>query len=103
MGIWVAVDRGSGWVAVEPARVAPPCEPSQGWGFLLHHFRTDHGGPRIRGSGLVPAGQRLTDIHRYHLGSQMHNVGMEVSLHQKKPKRVTAGRECICNPGPLSL
>src|SRR5215831_13328022 len=27
------------------------------------------------------AGQRLTDVHRYHLGSQMRDAGMEVSLH----------------------
>jgi RNA polymerase sigma-70 factor (ECF subfamily) len=28
------------------------------------------------------AGQRLTDIHRYHLGSRMRDAGMEVSLHR---------------------
>ena len=28
------------------------------------------------------AGQRLTDVHRYHLGSQMRNAGQEVSLHR---------------------
>jgi RNA polymerase sigma-70 factor (ECF subfamily) len=28
------------------------------------------------------AGQRLTDIHRYHLGAQMRDAGMEVSLHR---------------------
>ncbi len=28
------------------------------------------------------AGQRLTDVHRYHLGSQMRDVGQEVSLHR---------------------
>ncbi len=28
------------------------------------------------------AGQRLTDVHRYHLGSQMRDAGMEVSLHR---------------------
>jgi RNA polymerase sigma-70 factor (ECF subfamily) len=28
------------------------------------------------------AGQRLTDLHRYHLGAQMRDVGMEVSLHR---------------------
>jgi RNA polymerase sigma-70 factor, ECF subfamily len=27
-------------------------------------------------------GQRLTDVHRYHLGSQMRDAGMEVSLHR---------------------
>jgi RNA polymerase sigma-70 factor (ECF subfamily) len=27
-------------------------------------------------------GQRLTDIHRYHLGSQMRDAGQEVSLHR---------------------
>ena len=27
------------------------------------------------------AGQRLTDVHRYHLGSQMRDAGQEVSLH----------------------
>ena len=30
---------------------------------------------------LVTA-QRLTDIHRYHLGTQMRNAGQEVSLHR---------------------
>jgi RNA polymerase sigma-70 factor (ECF subfamily) len=29
------------------------------------------------------AGQRLTDIHRYHLGAQMRDAGMEVSLHRR--------------------
>jgi RNA polymerase sigma-70 factor (ECF subfamily) len=28
------------------------------------------------------AGQRLTDIHRYHLGAQIRDAGMEVSLHR---------------------
>ncbi len=28
------------------------------------------------------AGQRLTDVHRYHLGSQMRDAGAEVSLHR---------------------
>jgi RNA polymerase sigma-70 factor (ECF subfamily) len=28
------------------------------------------------------AGQRLTDVHRYHLGSQMRDTGQEVSLHR---------------------
>jgi RNA polymerase sigma-70 factor (ECF subfamily) len=28
------------------------------------------------------AGQRLTDIHRHHLGAQMRDAGMEVSLHR---------------------
>jgi RNA polymerase sigma-70 factor (ECF subfamily) len=28
------------------------------------------------------AGQRLTDIHRYHLGAQMRDAGQEVSLHR---------------------
>jgi RNA polymerase sigma-70 factor (ECF subfamily) len=28
------------------------------------------------------AGQRLTDVHRFHLGSQMRDAGMEVSLHR---------------------
>ena len=28
------------------------------------------------------AGQRLIDVHRYHLGSQMRDAGMEVSLHR---------------------
>jgi RNA polymerase sigma-70 factor (ECF subfamily) len=28
------------------------------------------------------AGQRLTDVHRYHLGAQMRDAGMEVSLHR---------------------
>ena len=28
------------------------------------------------------AGQRLTDVHRYHLGSQMRDAGQEVSLHR---------------------
>jgi RNA polymerase sigma-70 factor (ECF subfamily) len=27
-------------------------------------------------------GQRLTDVHRFHLGSQMRDAGMEVSLHR---------------------
>src|ERR1700733_9303223 len=27
-------------------------------------------------------GQRLTDVHRYHLGSQMRDAGQEVSLHR---------------------
>jgi RNA polymerase sigma-70 factor (ECF subfamily) len=27
-------------------------------------------------------GQRLTDLHRYHLGAQMRDAGMEVSLHR---------------------
>jgi RNA polymerase sigma-70 factor (ECF subfamily) len=27
-------------------------------------------------------GQRLTDVHRYHLGAQMRDAGMEVSLHR---------------------
>jgi RNA polymerase sigma-70 factor (ECF subfamily) len=27
------------------------------------------------------AGQRLTDVHRHHLGSQMRDAGQEVSLH----------------------
>jgi RNA polymerase sigma-70 factor (ECF subfamily) len=30
----------------------------------------------------VIAGQRLTDVHRYHLGSQMRDAGQEVSLHR---------------------
>jgi RNA polymerase sigma-70 factor (ECF subfamily) len=28
------------------------------------------------------AGQRLADVHRYHLGAQMRDAGMEVSLHR---------------------
>jgi RNA polymerase sigma-70 factor, ECF subfamily len=28
------------------------------------------------------AGQRLTDVHRFHLGAQMRNAGQEVSLHR---------------------
>ena len=28
------------------------------------------------------AGQRLTDVHRFHLGSQMRDAGCEVSLHR---------------------
>jgi RNA polymerase sigma-70 factor (ECF subfamily) len=28
------------------------------------------------------AGQRLTDVHRYHLGSQIRDAGQEVSLHR---------------------
>src|SRR5271163_3663283 len=28
------------------------------------------------------AGQRLTDLHRFHLGAQMRNAGQEVSLHR---------------------
>jgi RNA polymerase sigma-70 factor (ECF subfamily) len=28
------------------------------------------------------AGQRLTDVHRHHLGSQMRDAGKEVSLHR---------------------
>jgi RNA polymerase sigma-70 factor, ECF subfamily len=28
------------------------------------------------------AGQRLTDVHRFHLGAQMRDVGQEVSLHR---------------------
>jgi RNA polymerase sigma-70 factor (ECF subfamily) len=28
------------------------------------------------------AGQRLTDVHRHHLGSQMRDAGQEVSLHR---------------------
>jgi RNA polymerase sigma-70 factor, ECF subfamily len=28
------------------------------------------------------AGQKLTDVHRYHLGAQMRDAGMEVSLHR---------------------
>jgi RNA polymerase sigma-70 factor (ECF subfamily) len=28
------------------------------------------------------AGQRLTDVHRYHVGSQMRDAGQEVSLHR---------------------
>ena len=28
------------------------------------------------------AGQRLTDVHRHHLGSQMRDAGREVSLHR---------------------
>jgi RNA polymerase sigma-70 factor (ECF subfamily) len=28
------------------------------------------------------AGQRLTDVHRYHLGAQIRDAGMEVSLHR---------------------
>jgi RNA polymerase sigma-70 factor (ECF subfamily) len=28
------------------------------------------------------AGQRLTDVHRHHLGAQMRDAGMEVSLHR---------------------
>src|SRR6516165_2765418 len=28
------------------------------------------------------AGQRLADVHRFHLGSQMRDAGMEVSLHR---------------------
>ena len=28
------------------------------------------------------AGQRLTDVHRYHLGSQMRDAGQELSLHR---------------------
>jgi RNA polymerase sigma-70 factor, ECF subfamily len=28
------------------------------------------------------AGQRLTDVHRYHLGAQMRDAGQEVSLHR---------------------
>src|SRR5580693_6557681 len=27
-------------------------------------------------------GQRLTDVHRYHLGAQMRDAGQEVSLHR---------------------
>jgi RNA polymerase sigma-70 factor, ECF subfamily len=27
-------------------------------------------------------GQRLTDVHRYHLGAQMRDAGMELSLHR---------------------
>jgi RNA polymerase sigma-70 factor (ECF subfamily) len=28
------------------------------------------------------AGQKLTDVHRYHLGTQMRDAGQEVSLHR---------------------
>ena len=28
------------------------------------------------------AGQRLTDVHRYHLGAQMRDAGQEVALHR---------------------
>src|SRR4051812_45570558 len=28
------------------------------------------------------AGQKLTDVHRSHLGTQMRDAGMEVSLHR---------------------
>src|SRR5580658_6918694 len=28
------------------------------------------------------AGQRLTDLHRFHLGAQMRSAGQEVSLHR---------------------
>ncbi len=28
------------------------------------------------------AGQKLTDVHRYHLGAQMRDAGKEVSLHR---------------------
>jgi RNA polymerase sigma-70 factor (ECF subfamily) len=28
------------------------------------------------------AGQRLADVHRYHLGAQMRDAGIEVSLHR---------------------
>jgi len=28
------------------------------------------------------AGQRLTDVHRFHLGAEMRDAGMEVSLHR---------------------
>jgi len=28
------------------------------------------------------AGQKLTDVHRYHLGTQMRDAGMEVALHR---------------------
>jgi len=28
------------------------------------------------------AGQRLTDVHRFHLGAEMRDTGMEVSLHR---------------------
>src|SRR5262245_3121627 len=28
------------------------------------------------------AGQKLTDVHRFHLGAQMRDAGMEVSLHR---------------------
>ena len=28
------------------------------------------------------AGQRLTDVHRYHLGAQIRDAGQEVSLHR---------------------
>ncbi len=28
------------------------------------------------------AGQRLTDVHRFHLGAQMRDAGQEVSLHR---------------------
>src|SRR6516165_8063305 len=28
------------------------------------------------------AGQRMTDVHRYHLGAQMRDAGQEISLHR---------------------
>jgi RNA polymerase sigma-70 factor (ECF subfamily) len=38
------------------------------------------------------AGQRLTDVHRSHLGTQMRDAGMEVSLHRGPSPRPARSR-----------
>ena len=38
------------------------------------------------------AGQRLTDVHRYHLGAQMRDAGQEVSLHRGPFPQATRSR-----------
>ena len=38
----------------------------------------------------LEVGQKLVDVHRFHLGAQMRNVGQEVSLHQGALPQVTS-------------
>jgi RNA polymerase sigma-70 factor (ECF subfamily) len=38
----------------------------------------------------LEVGQKLVDVHRFHLGTQMRNVGQEVSLHRGALPQVTS-------------
>ena len=38
----------------------------------------------------MEVGQKLVDLHRFHLGTQMRDAGQEVSLHQGGAAQVTS-------------
>jgi RNA polymerase sigma-70 factor, ECF subfamily len=48
----------------------------------LAEYGRDHGAMPFHLWLRLIAGQKLTDVHRYHLGTQMRDAGQEVSLHR---------------------